>query len=86
MALPVSITNLINRRVAEDDRIEYLRDYDPEQVLHTICAFANDIGNEGGGYIVIGMEEKTGFLNGRSQGLPKALLAKPPGRYCKTAA
>ena len=27
---------------------------------HTICAFANDIDNLGGGYILIGVEEKDG--------------------------
>ena len=76
MALPVSITNLINRRIVEVDRIEYLRDYDPEQVLHTICAFANDIGNEGGGYIVIGMEEESGMPGQPATGLAQGSAGK----------
>ena len=31
-----------------------------ESVLHTICAFANDFHNLGGGYIVLGVEEQNG--------------------------
>lgn len=35
--------------------------WDPEASLKTICAFANDLDNWGGGYIVIGVEEKNGI-------------------------
>ena len=35
--------------------------WNPEDVLHTICAFANDIHNWGGGYIVVGVEEENGI-------------------------
>lgn len=31
-------------------------------ILHTICAFTNDIDNWGGGYILIGIEEENGKL------------------------
>lgn len=31
-----------------------------EPILHTICAFANDFHNFGGGYIVVGVEENQG--------------------------
>ena len=50
MALPVSIKGLIEQRVVESTRIEYKSDWNPEAVLHSICAFANDIDNCGGGY------------------------------------
>jgi len=30
---------------------------DPESIIHSICAFANDINNWGGGYIVVGIAE-----------------------------
>lgn len=76
MSLPVSISDLINSRIVEDDRIEYQRDYYPEEVLHTICAFANDIGNEGGGYIVIGMEEENEMPRRPVTGLAKGYLDK----------
>jgi len=32
----------------------------PRHYFHTICAFANDFHNLGGGYIVIGVGEKSG--------------------------
>ena len=57
MALPINIDDLIRQRKVESARIEYKKDWNPEKVLHTICAFANDIDNWGGGYIIIGIEE-----------------------------
>ena len=47
MGIPISIDNLINRRIVESSRIEFKSDWNPEPVLHTICAFANDIDNMG---------------------------------------
>ena len=41
-------------------RIEFKETWDAEASLKTICAFANDIDNWGGGYIVIGVREKDG--------------------------
>ena len=61
MALPINITELINRRVVENARVEYKRNWNPEPILHSICAFANDIDNWGGGYIIIGVEEEDGM-------------------------
>lgn len=58
MALPINVSDLINRRVIESARIEYKGDWNPEPILHSICAFANDIDNWGGGYIIIGIEEE----------------------------
>jgi len=34
--------------------------WNPEGVLHSLCAFANDINNWGGGYIIIGIAENNG--------------------------
>ena len=61
MAIPVNISDLINQRVVESARIEYKANWNPEPCLHTICAFANDIDNWGGGYIIIGVEEREGM-------------------------
>ena len=61
MALPINITELINRRVVENARVEYKRNWNAEPILHSICAFANDIDNGGGGYIIIGVEEEDGM-------------------------
>ena len=60
MSLPVNISDLLYQRIVESTRIEYKADWNPEPVLHSICAFANDIDNCGGGYIVLGVEEKDG--------------------------
>lgn len=60
MAIPVNIDDLVNLRVVESTRVEFKADFNPNPVVHTICAFANDIDNIGGGYIVIGVEERDG--------------------------
>ena len=62
MAIPVNIGELINQRVVESNRIEFKKSWNPNEIIHSICAFANDIDNVGGGYIVIGVEEKDGSL------------------------
>lgn len=56
MALPINIENLLTSSVIESERIEYKRGWNPEVVLRTICAFANDIHNSGGGYIIVGAQ------------------------------
>ena len=58
MAIPVNIEDLINQRVVESTRIEFKSDFNPNAIIHSICAFANDIDNLGGGYIIVGVEEK----------------------------
>ncbi len=58
MALPVNIGDLVNGRTVEWERLEFKKGWNPLQVLHTICAFANDFNNWGGGYIIIGVEER----------------------------
>lgn len=69
MALAVNIDELINGRVIEWERLEFKRGWNPEDIMHTLCAFANDINNWGGGYIVVGITEK----NGRPVLLPSGL-------------
>ena len=60
MAIPVNLDDLINRRVVESTRVEFKADWNPTPIIHSICAFANDLDNMGGGYIVIGVEEENG--------------------------
>ena len=74
MALPINISDLINRRVIESARIEYKEDWNPEPILHSICAFANDIDNWGGGYIIIGIEEEKGMPKLPVKGLSKSSI------------
>ena len=59
-ALPINMDDLINQRVVESTRIEFKGDWNPNPIIHSICAFANDIDNVGGGYLVIGIEEENG--------------------------
>lgn len=51
MGIPTSIKTLLSGRVVEWARIEFKETWDPEASLKTICAFANDIDNWGGGAI-----------------------------------
>ena len=60
MAVPTNIKTLLSGNVVEWARIEFKETWDAEASLKTICAFANDIDNWGGGYIVIGVKEKDG--------------------------
>jgi len=60
MALAVNIDELVNGQVIEWERLEFKQGWNPEDVLHTMCAFANDINNWGGGYIIVGIAEKNG--------------------------
>ena len=45
VSLPLNIDDLIHQRKVESARIEYKKDWNPEKVLHSVCAFANDIDN-----------------------------------------
>lgn len=60
MSIPVNIEDLINQRIVESNRIEFKSDYNPAPVIRSVCAFANDIDNMGGGYIILGVEEENG--------------------------
>ena len=60
MALPINIEDLINGQTVEWERIEFKRGWNPEEIIHTLCAFANDLNNWGGGYVIVGIEENQG--------------------------
>lgn len=61
MPIPTNIKTLLSCTVVESARIEFKKSWKPEASLKTICAFANDLDNWGGGYIVIGVEENEGL-------------------------
>lgn len=46
MSLPINIHELLTGQVVEWERIEFKESFNPEAVLKTICAFANDINNK----------------------------------------
>lgn len=60
MGIPTNIKTLLSGDVVEWARIEFKETWDAMASLKTICAFANDIDNWGGGYIVIGVRDKNG--------------------------
>lgn len=59
--LPINIDNLLHQRTIESERVEYKAGWNPESVIHTLSAFANDFHNLGGGYVVIGVAEENGL-------------------------
>jgi ATP-dependent DNA helicase RecG len=74
--LPININDLLTARTVEWERLEFKAGWNPEDVLHTMCAFANDFHNLGGGYIVIGIEEKAGRPVLPPKGLPVSQIDK----------
>jgi len=49
MSLPVNIHKVLQGLPVEWKRLEFKRGWNPETVLHTLYAFANDFNNLGGG-------------------------------------
>jgi ATP-dependent DNA helicase RecG len=60
MSLPVKIEDILKGQVVEWERLEFKAGWNPEAVLHTMCAFANDFNNLGGGYLIVGIAEENG--------------------------
>jgi len=69
MSIPTNIRTLLSGNVVEWARIEFKSSWMPETSLKTICAFANDIDNWGGGYLIIGVTEKNGIPVQPAKGL-----------------
>ena len=74
MVLPVNVEDIIHQRVVESTRIEYKASWNPEPIIHSITAFANDFDNLGGGYIFVGIEEEDGLPKFPVAGLAKKSL------------
>lgn len=71
MALPINIEDLLNKQKIESNRIEFKRGWNPDKIYHTICAFATDLDNTGGGYILVGVEQDdNGIAKRPVKGLP----------------
>lgn len=78
--LPINIDRLLHQRGVEGSRVEFKGSWNEEwvveQVLHTICAFANDYQNNNGGYIVLGVEERSGVAVLPPKGLDRERLTE----------
>ena len=70
MAIPINIEDLLNKRKVESERIEFKEGWNPVSIYRSICAFANDIENLGGGYILVGVKENNGIAERPVKGIP----------------
>lgn len=72
MALAININDLLNKQKIESNRIEFKKGWNPASIYHSVCAFANDFDDLGGGYIVVGVDtdEKTGVAIRPVEGVP----------------
>lgn len=76
MALPINIEDLLSKQKVESNRIEFKAGWNPTSIYHSICAFANDVDNLGGGYILVGVEEVNGVAVRPVKGLEDNQLDK----------
>lgn len=70
MALPINIEDLLRKQRIEGNRVEFKTGWNPDSIYHSICAFANDFDNIGGGYIIVGVEEENGVAKRPVMGVP----------------
>lgn len=54
--LPLNLHDLLHHRTIEGERVEHKAGWNPNPILRTLCAFANDFANLGGGYVIIGQD------------------------------
>ena len=85
MSLPINIQNLVHGKAVEWERLEFKRGWNPEEIAHTLCAFANDLNNWGGGYVIIGIDENNGQPVLPPKGLLQNQLDKIQGEVIKLA-
>ena len=85
MALAINIEDLIHGQAVEWERLEFKRGWNPEEIVHTICAFANDLNNWGGGYIIVGIGETDGRPVLPPEGLNPNELDEIQGEVLKLA-
>ncbi len=61
--LPIKLEDLIHARSVESERIEFKKTWSEpirKSAIKTICAFANDLHNLNGGYLILGIAEEKG--------------------------
>lgn len=72
--IPIKIETLLEGRKVEQNRIEYKEGFNPSDIVHTICAYANDIAGVDGGYLVIGVKAEEGIPVLPPKGVPQEYL------------
>ena len=76
MSVPLDIQKIIDERTPESSVIEYMRGFNPSLLVRKVCSFANDIEDNGGGYIIIGVGEKEGRPEVPVRGLMQCEIGK----------
>lgn len=72
--IPLKIEKLLAGRVVEQNRVEYKEGWNPNDIIHSICAYANDYHNMNGGYLVIGVKANDGIPELPPKGLLESEL------------
>lgn len=75
--LTIQLDALLHLRGVESSRVEFKATWSEPtaaQVLKTLCAFANDLHNLNGGYIILGVAEENGVAVLPPKGIPPAEL------------
>ena len=74
--LPIRLADLLGGRKVETDRVEFKEGWNPPAILRTVCAFANDFHNYGGGYVLVGVGQADGLPVLPPVGVPDGQLDK----------
>lgn len=70
MELEIGIEDILKKEKIKSDRIEFKEGWNPDDIYCSICAIANDYNNEGGGYIIVGVQEIEGMTVRPVKGIP----------------
>ncbi len=83
--LPVGFADLLDGRKVESDRLEFKEGWNPAATFRTICAFANDFHNFGGGYVLVGVGQSDGLTVLSPASLPAIRLTTSNENCSNTA-
>lgn len=70
VAIPKDLSKLIHGQTVESDRLEFKADWNPKKIVQSMCAFANDLQDRGGGFIVLGIADADGRASLPPKGVP----------------
>lgn len=76
MELEFDVEDLLRKNKVESDRIEFKKGWNPDDIYRSICAYANDFDNMGGGYILVGVEEIDGVAVRPVHGISLSMIDK----------
>jgi ATP-dependent DNA helicase RecG len=77
--LPINLDDLIHHRTIESNRVEFKATWNhpiKPAVVKSVCAFANDLLNLNGGYVILGVEDHEGHAVLPPRGLDELDLDK----------